>query len=87
VLAARPRLDREGFRTAAATVKEMTGQKGKALLHPIRLALTGRADGPELDLAVPAIDRGAELPARAVVPRILGCRERAAMFAAAVANI
>jgi glutamyl-tRNA synthetase len=87
VLAAGPRLDRGSFRAAAATVKDTTGQKGKALFHPIRLALTGRADGPELDLAVPAIDRGAELPAGAVVPRILGCRERAAMFAEAVTTV
>ena len=43
-------------------MKARTGQKGKALFHPIRVALTGRAEGPELDLAVPAIDRGAELP-------------------------
>ena len=61
-------------------MKARTGQKGKALFHPIRVALTGRAEGPELDLAVPAIDRGAELPADAGIPTILGCRERAAAF-------
>jgi glutamyl-tRNA synthetase/nondiscriminating glutamyl-tRNA synthetase len=85
-LAAAPRLDREQFRAAASRVKARTGQ-GKALFHPIRLALTGRAEGPELDLAVPAIDRGAELPAGAGVPPILGCRERAAAFANAVAHL
>ena len=37
-------------------------QKGKALFHPIRVALTGEGAGPELDLAVPAIERGAALP-------------------------
>ena len=63
-LAAAPRLDRERFRAVANRVKARTGQKGKALFHPIRVALTGRAEGPELDLAVPAIDRGAELPRR-----------------------
>ena len=41
--------------------KEKTGQKGKALFHPIRVALTGEAEGPELDLLVPAIDRATEL--------------------------
>ena len=61
--------------------KQRTGQKGQALFHPIRVALTGEAGGPELDLAVPAIDRGAELPRSAGVPLVLGCRERAAMFA------
>ena len=56
-LAAAPRLDRERFRAVANQVKARTGQKGKALFHPIRIMLTGRAEGPELDLAVPAIDR------------------------------
>jgi len=83
-LAQSPRLDRERFRAAANHVKARTGQKGKALFHPIRLALTGRAEGPELDLAVPAIDRGAELPADAGIPKIPGCRERAAAFVAAL---
>jgi glutamyl/glutaminyl-tRNA synthetase len=80
-LAMAPRLDREKFRQAANRVKARTSQKGKALFHPIRVVLTGRAEGPELDLAVPAIDRGAELPADAGVPPILGNRERAAAFA------
>jgi glutamyl/glutaminyl-tRNA synthetase len=79
-LEAAPRLDRERFRAVANQVKVKTGEKGKALFHPIRLALTGRAAGPELDLAVPAIDRGADLPPDAGVPKILGCRERAAAF-------
>jgi glutamyl-tRNA synthetase len=83
-LANAPRLDRERFRAAANQVKAKTGQKGKALFHPIRLALTGRAEGPELDLAVPAIDRGADLPPDAGIPIILGCRERAAAFVRAL---
>ena len=80
VLASAPRLDRERFRAAANEVKARTGQKGKSLFHPIRLVLTGRSEGPELDLAVPAIDRGAELDASAGVPAIMGCRERATAF-------
>jgi nondiscriminating glutamyl-tRNA synthetase len=79
------RLDREGFRAAATRVRQRTGQKGRALFHPIRIALTGEAGGPELDLAVPAIDRGAELPVSIGIGRIVGCRERAAAFATAVA--
>ena len=78
-----PRLDRERFRAVANEVKARTGQKARALFHPIRIALTGRAAGPELDLAVPAIDRGAELPEGAGIPTIVGCRERAAAFARA----
>jgi glutamyl-tRNA synthetase len=83
-LARAPRLDREGFRAAAARVRQRTGLKGRALFHPIRVALTGEAGGPELDLAVPAIDRGAELPPSAGVARIVGCRERAAAFASSL---
>ena len=83
-LAAAPRLDREKFREIANRVKARTSQKGKALFHPIRVVLTGRAEGPELDLAVPAIDRGAELPASAGIPEIIGNRERAAAFARAL---
>src|SRR5690606_32493776 len=79
VLESAPRLlDRDAFRAAAARVKEATGQKGRALFHPIRIALTGAAAGPELDVIVPAIDRGAELTAGSGVAPIAGCRERAA---------
>jgi nondiscriminating glutamyl-tRNA synthetase len=83
-LTAAPRLDREKFREVANAVKARTGQKGKALFHPIRVVLTGRAEGPELDLAVPAIDRGADLPESAGLPKILGNRERAERFARAL---
>ena len=86
-LASAPRLDRERFRAVANQVKTRTGQKGKALFHPIRLVLTGRAEGPELDLAVPAIDRGAELSPAAGIPQIVGSRERAAMFNAQLSTL
>jgi glutamyl-tRNA synthetase/nondiscriminating glutamyl-tRNA synthetase len=75
------RLDRESFRAAANRVRQRTGRKGRSLFHPIRVALTGQAGGPELDLAVPAIDRGAELPPSTGVAAIVGCRERADAFA------
>ncbi len=38
-------------------VKEKTGRKGKALFHPLRLALTGREQGPELKTLLPLIGR------------------------------
>jgi nondiscriminating glutamyl-tRNA synthetase len=80
-----PRLaSREAFRAVAGAVRQQTGQKARGLFHPIRVALTGTAGGPELDLAVPAIDRGAELPADAGLAPIVGCRERAAAFAEAL---
>jgi glutamyl/glutaminyl-tRNA synthetase len=83
-LTSTPRLDRERFRAVANEVKTKTGQKARSLFHPIRVALTGRSEGPELDLLVPAIDRGAELPADAGIPKIIGCRERAAEFVQAL---
>jgi nondiscriminating glutamyl-tRNA synthetase len=81
-----PRLDRETFRAAANRVRQRTGQKGRALFHPIRVALTGESAGPELDLAVPAMERGAELPRSAGVAPVAGARERAEAFANAVAQ-
>jgi glutamyl-tRNA synthetase/nondiscriminating glutamyl-tRNA synthetase len=82
-----PMLDRESFRAMAGRVREKTAQKGKGLFHPIRAAFTGEAGGPELDLAVPAIDRGAALPPDAGVAKVLNCAERARLFAAAAASI
>ncbi len=76
--------DRESFRAMANRVKERTGLKGKALFHPIRVVLTGEGAGPELDLAVPAIERGAALPAGAGVAPVLGCRDRAIAFASMI---
>jgi glutamyl-tRNA synthetase len=40
-----------------AAVKRTTGRSGRALFHPLRLALTGREDGPELRLLLPLIGR------------------------------
>ena len=74
-----PLVDRDAFRAVVARVRERTGQKGKALLHPIRLALTGEAEGLELDLAVPAIERGAMLGASGMSP-IASAAARASEF-------
>jgi nondiscriminating glutamyl-tRNA synthetase len=79
-----PLLDKDSFRAVATRVRERTSQKGKALFHPIRAAITGETAGPELDLAVPAIDRGAGLPPSARVLPIVSCKERADAFADAV---
>jgi glutamyl-tRNA synthetase/nondiscriminating glutamyl-tRNA synthetase len=81
-----PMLDREAFRAMAARVRERTGQKGRALFHPIRVALTGEEGGPELDLAVPAIERGARLPSDGGVAPIMSCAERARQFRAEAAR-
>jgi nondiscriminating glutamyl-tRNA synthetase len=76
--------DRDQFRAAAQRVREKTGQKGKALFHPIRVALTGHHEGPELDLLVPAIDTGAALGADSGVSPVTACRARARTFAEAL---
>ena len=38
-------------------IKAATGAKGRALFHPLRLALTGREQGPELRLLLPLMGR------------------------------
>jgi glutamyl-tRNA synthetase len=38
-------------------LKELTGRKGRALFHPLRLALTGKEAGPELAALLPLIGR------------------------------
>ena len=75
--AAQPLIDRDSFRAVMGRVKDRTGVKGKALFHPVRVALTAADSGPELDLAVPAIDRGAQLPSGAGVKPIASCHDRA----------
>ena len=76
-----PMLDRDTFRATAARVKDKTGQKGKALFHPLRLVLTGEAEGLELDVAVPAIERGAQVEqGGSGFVEIRSARERAEAF-------
>ena len=40
-------------------LKEKSGRKGRTLFHPLRLALTGREDGPELKSLLPLLGRKA----------------------------
>jgi len=40
-----------------AALKALSGRKGRALFHPLRLALTGRETGPELAALLPLIGR------------------------------
>jgi len=78
-----PLTDRDTFRGAAQRVRNRTGAKGKALFHPIRLAVTGEPEGVELDLAVPLIERGAALTRQTEgsgIRRIATAAERAAAF-------
>ncbi len=66
-------LDYEAYKQIVMTVKQETGQKGKNLFHPIRVAITGRSSGPELDKLIPVLERGCKL---ALPVRVLGVRER-----------
>lgn len=49
------------FREIASQVQKETGKKGKELFHPIRVALTGAAAGPELEKLIPIFEQGAKL--------------------------
>ena len=50
------------FREIAKAVQKETGKKGKDLYHPIRMAVTGIASGPELEKLIPIYEEGAKLP-------------------------
>jgi glutamyl-tRNA synthetase len=45
------------WKTWTDAVKAETGKKGRALFHPLRLAITGRGAGPELGALLPLIGR------------------------------
>lgn len=53
--------DGETWKAWTDRLKSETGRKGKALFLPLRLALTGRPDGPELRSLLPLIGRKASL--------------------------
>ncbi|HEV8130178.1 MAG TPA: hypothetical protein VGQ81_02925, partial [Acidobacteriota bacterium] len=66
-------LDVETYRKIANIVKTETGQKGKNLFHPIRVALTAENSGPELEKLVPILELGKKLN---LPTPVLGCKER-----------
>ncbi|MCL4766833.1 MAG: glutamate--tRNA ligase [Hyphomicrobiaceae bacterium] len=53
-----PPWDESVWETWTAAVSADTGRKGRALFHPLRLALTGREQGPELKALLPLIGPG-----------------------------
>jgi len=55
------------------SVKAASSQKGRKLFHPIRVALTGKDSGPELDKLVPVFEGGSQL---ALPHPIKDCRTR-----------
>lgn len=49
--------DATTWKTVTQAISAKTGAKGKALFHPLRLALTGRDKGPEMAALLPLIGR------------------------------
>ena len=49
--------DQQTWGAWTSAVKKETGAKGRALFHPLRLALTGQEAGPELKALLPLIGR------------------------------
>jgi glutamyl-tRNA synthetase len=54
-------LDETSWGAWTSAVAAATGAKGRALFHPLRLALTGREHGPELKKLLPLIGRAKAL--------------------------
>jgi glutamyl-tRNA synthetase len=49
--------DERTFELWADALRQMSGRRGKALYRPLRLALTGREEGPELRILLPLLGR------------------------------
>jgi glutamyl-tRNA synthetase len=49
--------DETSWKDWTGRIAQETGRKGRALFHPLRLALTGRENGPELARLLPLIGR------------------------------
>ena len=71
-------IDLETYRRIAQEAGKATGTKGRSLYHPIRVALTARGSGPELNRLVPLIESAAALQLPRPVP---GCARRATSVA------
>jgi len=67
----------ERFRKITKAVQKETGKKGKDLFHPIRVALTGEASGPELEKLIPIYEQGSKLP---LPHHVKNCAERLREF-------
>jgi nondiscriminating glutamyl-tRNA synthetase len=63
------------FSAITVEIRKETGAKGKNLYHPLRVALTAKASGLELDKFIPLVEAGARLE---FPKRIKNCAERVA---------
>jgi nondiscriminating glutamyl-tRNA synthetase len=60
--------DEAGYKAMVERLKESTGQKGKNLFMPLRLAMTGLDHGPELVKSIPLIEHASEVDSRVLSP-------------------
>jgi glutamyl-tRNA synthetase len=67
-------LSAQSFQGLADEVRRETGAKGRHLYHPLRVALTGAASGPDLAKLIPIIEEGHRLKLARPIP---SCSERA----------
>ncbi len=72
-LGGQDRIEVVDFKQAVKTAGKETGVRGRDLYHPIRIALTGRGSGPELDRVVELAESGRGLPLPSPPP---GVRQR-----------
>ena len=67
----------ERFRGILEDIKRETPWRGRHLIQPIQVVLTGLPFGPELEELIPVFERGAELD---LPVRVKSCRERVLEF-------
>ena len=67
------KLDYETFIEIVENIKKKTGFKGKKLYHPLRVALTARSSGLELNQFIPLVEEGFSLN---FPVKIKNCKER-----------
>jgi nondiscriminating glutamyl-tRNA synthetase len=60
--------DEAGYKAMVERLKVATGQKGKNLFMPLRLAMTGLDHGPELVRSIPLLEHASEVDARVLSP-------------------
>ena len=89
IQALRDELDKPGvvvlrdWKQITGNVKARTGQKGKNLFHPIRVALTGFASGREMDKLIVIFEAGSRLK---LSHPVKNCRQRVTEFWEALQN-
>ncbi len=71
-------IDAEVYRRCVLQVRDLTGLKGKSLFRPVRVAVTGRASGPELERLLPLLEQASRLD---LAVKVAGVRARVAAFA------